>query len=145
MSGSGISWAICKSAPCSRQITTPAPQHSVFYRPDALPAAKPTVSKHWMPLHLELKRTFYYINSLTWRLRCSLITGLHGCRDQMQAKDLSKTGMHQDPGLCSDQFWYSTWNSSLPPVARELKTNRKMCLRDWKTNFRSFIYNVLLY
>ena len=29
--GSGISWAICKSAPCSRQITTPAPHR--FYRP----------------------------------------------------------------------------------------------------------------
>ena len=43
----GISWAICKSAPCSRQITTPAPHRSVFYRPDALPAAQPTVSKHW--------------------------------------------------------------------------------------------------
>ena len=43
-SGSGISWAICKSAPCSRQITTPAPHHSVFYRPDALPAA------HFLPL-----------------------------------------------------------------------------------------------
>ena len=36
VSGSGISWAICKSAPRSRQITTPAPHHSVFYRPDAL-------------------------------------------------------------------------------------------------------------
>jgi len=42
VSGSGISWAICKSAPCSRQTTTPAPYHSVFYRPDALPAAQPT-------------------------------------------------------------------------------------------------------
>ena len=30
MSGNGISWAICKSAPRSRQITTPAPHHSVF-------------------------------------------------------------------------------------------------------------------
>ena len=29
-SGSGISWAICKSAPRSRQISTPAPHHSVF-------------------------------------------------------------------------------------------------------------------
>ena len=29
-SGSGISWAICKSAPRSRQITMPAPYHSVF-------------------------------------------------------------------------------------------------------------------
>jgi len=30
VSGSRISWAICKSAPCSRQITTPTPHHSVF-------------------------------------------------------------------------------------------------------------------
>jgi len=30
VSGSGISWAICKSAPRSRQITTPAPYHSFF-------------------------------------------------------------------------------------------------------------------
>jgi len=43
VSGSGISWAICKSAPRSRQITTPTPHHSVCYRPDA----QPTVSKHW--------------------------------------------------------------------------------------------------
>ena len=28
VSGSGISWAICKSAPRSRQITMPAPNHS---------------------------------------------------------------------------------------------------------------------
>jgi len=30
VSGSGTSWAICKSAPRSRQITMPAPHHSVF-------------------------------------------------------------------------------------------------------------------
>ena len=102
VSGSGISWAICKSAPCSRQTTTPAPYpvvywgvygvyqppgffwqriltsviinkqcifrpcatplcvypppflaihhwpyHSAFHRPDDLPAAQPTASKHW--------------------------------------------------------------------------------------------------
>ena len=47
VSGSGISWAICKSAPRCRQITTPAPHHSVFYRTNALPAAQPTASKHW--------------------------------------------------------------------------------------------------
>jgi len=29
-SNSGISWAICKSAPRPRQITMPAPHHSVF-------------------------------------------------------------------------------------------------------------------
>jgi len=43
--GSGISWAICKSAPRLRQITIPAPRPSIFYRPDALPATQPTASK----------------------------------------------------------------------------------------------------
>jgi len=46
VSGSGVSWAICKSAPCSRQTTTPL----CFYRQDALPAAQPTASKHWRQL-----------------------------------------------------------------------------------------------
>ena len=46
VSGSGISWAICKSAPSSRQTTMPAPTTQFFCRPDALPAAQPTVSKH---------------------------------------------------------------------------------------------------
>ena len=46
VSGSGISWAVCKSAPRSRQVTMPAPHHSVFYRPHALLAAQPTASKH---------------------------------------------------------------------------------------------------
>jgi len=40
VSDSGISWAICQSAPCSRQTTTSAPH------PDALPAGQPTASKH---------------------------------------------------------------------------------------------------
>ena len=58
MSGSGISWTICKSAPHSRQITTPVPYHSVFYRPDALPAAQPTVSKHWRHSYTRLTALF---------------------------------------------------------------------------------------
>ena len=41
VSGSGISLAICK-------ITTPAPHHSVFYMPDALPATQPTASEYWI-------------------------------------------------------------------------------------------------
>jgi len=64
VSGSGISWAICKSAPNSRQITTPAPHYSVFYRPDALPAAQPTASKHWRPdCHRTTTSQFVYFLS----------------------------------------------------------------------------------
>jgi len=47
VSGSGITSALCKSAPWPRHITMPASHHSVFYRPDALPATQPTASKHW--------------------------------------------------------------------------------------------------
>ena len=41
VSGSGISWAVCKSAPCSRQITTPTPHHSVFLQARC-PSCRPT-------------------------------------------------------------------------------------------------------
>ena len=40
VSGSGISWAICKSAPRSRQIATPAPHHSVSKQVSKLPACQ---------------------------------------------------------------------------------------------------------
>ena len=65
VSGSGIRWAICKSAPCSRQITTSGPHHSVFYRPDALPAAQPTVSKHWRHF-IPNTHARLYLTSLTY-------------------------------------------------------------------------------
>jgi len=34
---------------CKAPVKSPSPanQHQVFYRPDALPVAQPTVSKHW--------------------------------------------------------------------------------------------------
>ena len=43
VSGSEIRWAICKSAPCSRQITTPAPHHSVILQAGC-PSCRPTNS-----------------------------------------------------------------------------------------------------
>ena len=43
VSGSGISWAICKFAPASRQITVPASHHSVFLHAGC-PSCHPTNS-----------------------------------------------------------------------------------------------------
>ena len=43
VSGSGISWAICKSAPRSRQITTPASHYSGFLQAGC-PSCRPTNS-----------------------------------------------------------------------------------------------------
>ena len=73
VSGSSISWVICKPAPCSRQITMPAPHHSVFYRPDAIPNAQPTVSKHWR----QSKPVSEYNKKLSYRrgtVRCVVST-----------------------------------------------------------------------
>ena len=58
-----ISWAICKSAPRSSQITMP---HSDFYRPDALPAAQPTAPKHWRQ-HTHPFSSFF--SATTWMSR----------------------------------------------------------------------------
>jgi len=46
VSVNGICWAMCKSAPHPRQPRQ-HPTTQFFYRPDALPAAQPTASKHW--------------------------------------------------------------------------------------------------
>jgi len=54
VSGSGVSWAICKFAPWLRPITMPTSHHSVFYRLDALPATQPTASKHRNPFDAKL-------------------------------------------------------------------------------------------
>ena len=79
-SGSGISWAIRKSAPRSRQITMPVPHHSVFYRPDARPATQPTVSKHWRHRHIHcinevLLQTWFTITRLSVWQSCILLQG----------------------------------------------------------------------
>jgi len=53
VSSSGISWAICKSASRSRQMTMPVPHHSIFltgWMPFLSP--KPTASKHWRQMSL---------------------------------------------------------------------------------------------
>ena len=44
--GSGISWAICKSAPRSRQITTPAPHHSHVFSTGRMPFLPPNQQRH---------------------------------------------------------------------------------------------------
>ena len=56
----------------SRQITTPAPHHSVFYRPDALPAAQPTASsteEKNSTIYTAIKtNVFNYLNTCVFEL-----------------------------------------------------------------------------
>jgi len=54
--------------------TTPAPHHSIFYRPDALPAAKPTAWKHWrQKLSTFRSLTLTLTSTLTGSVSCSTI------------------------------------------------------------------------
>ena len=57
-SGSGVSCAMCKFAPRSRQITMPAPQNSVFYRLDDLPVTQATASKSIEGIKLQIQLHF---------------------------------------------------------------------------------------
>ena len=55
VSGTGIIWAICKSTSLQTDYHTSTPPLS-FYRPDALPAAQPTISMHWRQ---QIKKDIY--------------------------------------------------------------------------------------
>ena len=86
VSGSGISWAICKSAPRSRQITMPAPHHSVFYRPDALPAAQPTASKHWRHISRSYHNIHIFFETDNW----NYLSQLFNCMQDTEIDNSSK-------------------------------------------------------
>jgi len=79
MSGNGISWTICKSAPWPRHITTPASHHSIFYRPDALPVAQPTASKCWRQQFIQLlvQLHFAFVYFILPSLHCCLSNRSH--------------------------------------------------------------------
>ena len=61
---SGIRWTVCKSAPRSRQITTPAPHHSFLQA--GCPSCGPTNSVKAVPTNRNYKYTQrYHISSST--------------------------------------------------------------------------------
>ena len=129
VSCSGISWAIWKSAPRSRQITTSAPHYSsFFYRPDALPVAQPTASKHW-------RQSRRYGNRKTqWCLQKIInfqdISGIHFFKFQKiftwQAIQYQNTGevCNVYKWACDEWRWAPTnthqcaWDYSDPVYAR---------------------------
>jgi len=67
VSGSGISWAICKSAHRSRQTTTPAPQHSV--------------TQHWSYniITKYVNQEFYITATDTRKNATTALDGVHRC------------------------------------------------------------------
>ena len=63
VSGSGISWAICKSAHRSRQITTPTPHHSAFLQAGC-PSCRPTNSVKALKALLITQHTEHTLSTL---------------------------------------------------------------------------------
>ena len=123
MSGSGISWAICKSAPRSRQTTTPSPHHSVFYRPAALPAAQPTVSKDW-------RRTIKVINqqkcfSETGRTVLLLLQPFNGPfsgTTRVSRYQKGKTNLDFTEARDSEWQWHQLGHMQVAPSSRQITT-----------------------
>jgi len=117
VSGSGISWTICKSACRSRQITMPAPHRSVFYRPDALPVTQPTVSKHWRQTDNSLGQFVHTCvplspSSIIWRwcLAVEKVTKVWHCTGY--ASQTSATGScpkngDEHPAYTPYRIWHS--------------------------------------
>jgi len=69
VSGSGISWAICKSAPRSRQITMPVPHHSVFLQAGC-PSCYPTNSVKALKAKTNIKTLKLSDKAHTAKLNC---------------------------------------------------------------------------
>jgi len=69
-------------APYSRQITMPAPHHSIFYKPDVLPNAQPTVSRHWRQ-----KQTSNEVQGFYWPRSAVLVPVdfVNGAQDEPQS------------------------------------------------------------
>ena len=126
VSGSGISWAICKSAPRSRQTTRPAPQHSVFYRLDARPATQPTVSKlKWTQLtsvstvHTQLRMK---------NAQCSLISA-----EKKPLANITNSNMNKTRSMNVSVDWQNIRHQQLTSVMSRDAAAALMCKLGWRT------------
>jgi len=89
-------------ASCSRQVTMPAPHHLIFYRPDALPDAQPTVcrvtKKKWLKTENETALTgnpfvmgkFMLNITMRARNRVAVSTGLAASHNTLPAMHTQK-------------------------------------------------------
>jgi len=124
VSGSGISWAICKSATRSRQIITPAPHHSVFYRQARCRSCHPTNSvKALKGVHYNKVWNVWLIKESKWLLLkgmflCARIVS-HNCwwnadnGGDFSVKDNGGDFSMNGPLCTNNTFTYSTTQSSL--------------------------------
>jgi len=103
----------------SSQITTPTSHHSVFYRPDALPAAQPTASKHWRQtsntkplLNNWCAFAVWHLQSAAFKILAHFYNLDVAYKKNTQFKLMSWTGM-PNPQNCP--FWLGTRIPSTTP------------------------------
>jgi len=85
VSGSGFCWAICKSAPHPRQPRQ-HPTTQFFYRPDAIPDAQPTASKHCWDILQYIQQAVLNIFYL-----CCIRSMIHVCVHPFVARWLNRS------------------------------------------------------
>jgi len=105
VSGSGISWAICKSASRSRQITMPAPHHSVFLQARC-PSCHPTNSFEALKAVCECVRTFCW-GRIIVLLVMAVICNTLNCVHQISLKE--SECMSWERALCGLQDVMQPW------------------------------------
>ena len=98
VSGSGISWNICKSAPRSRQITMPEPNRSVFLQAGC-PSCRPNNS-------VKALKEFYQFIQLSRNMPC--IKVWHVASDEV----CMKTGPKTLKIYWLHEFWTDSMDSS---------------------------------
>jgi len=69
VSGSGISWAICKSSPRPIQVTMSAPHHSVFYRLDRIPFLLPNQQHQSTEAKIDTTKCIVNVQEVMYDLR----------------------------------------------------------------------------
>ena len=116
VSGSGISWAVCKSAPHSRQITMPAPHYSFLQA--GCPFCRPTNSVKALPIcHISVNSvttTLHPFNGLFYRT-----TWLSWYKEGKTSLDLNEA---RDDGVlgCNGISWTICKQSA--PCCRQIST-----------------------
>ena len=121
-----MSWTICKSfAPCSRQITTPVPHHSVFLQAGCSSCRQPTASKdrhgfsvHWRQLkNKTLKITTKWTQTSTTKIWQTS----HADQNQRDTTDLGNR-VNKVDSLFVDCYQQHLWKSWLGRLLQQIST-----------------------
>ena len=115
VSGSGISWNICKSAPHPREITMPAPHHSVFLQAGC-PSCSPTNSVKALKAFKALKALNASCISVEWKTNKQCRGDIYLGQDAVTHRpltDISKSNPKLNP-VHRQQYYNSTTTPGSP-------------------------------